>query len=123
LGRVVEKRLVITDGAFDYRHACQAAIGGAVFRQENGSWKLVAFQPNIISLGSFGYVPKGTLIQIGPDKHAALIRSGWAGQGYEGEYATIIADQWKSSGCIEPSCEREAREFCKERYGISGMGI
>ncbi len=89
---LTEKCLVVTDSAFDHCHACQADIGGAVFQQVNGSWKLVVFRPNIISLGSFGYVPKGELIQIGPDKRAALIRSGWAGQGYEGEYATIIAE-------------------------------
>ncbi len=89
---LAEKCLVVTDSAFNSCHACQADIGGAVFQRINGSWELIVFQPKIISLGSFGYVPKGELIQIGPDKHAALIRSGWAGQGYEGEYATIIAE-------------------------------
>lgn len=89
---LTEKCLVVTDSAFDYCHACQADIGSAVFQRINGSWELIVFQPTIISLGSFGYVPKGELIQIGPDKHGALIRSGWAGQGYEGEYATIIAE-------------------------------
>ncbi len=87
-----EKCLVITDSVFDNCHACKADIGGAVFRRANGTWQLAVFQPKIISLGSFGYVPKGELIQIGPDKHAALIRSGWAGQGYEGQYATIVAE-------------------------------
>ncbi len=87
-----EKCLVVTDGAFDNCHICQSEIDCAMFQVVNGSWELVVFQPNVISLGSFGYVPKGELIQIGPDKHAALIRSGWAGQGYEGEHATIIAE-------------------------------
>ena len=87
-----EKCLVVTDGSFDNCHACQADIDSAIFQLINGSWELVVFQPKVISLGSFGYVPKGELIQIGPDKHAALIKSGWAGQGYEGEYNTIIAE-------------------------------
>lgn len=89
---LAEKCLVVTDSAFNFCHACQADIGGAVFQRIDGSWKLAVFRPTIISLGSFGYVPKGELIQIGPNKHAALIRSGWAGHGYEGEYATIIAE-------------------------------
>ena len=87
-----EKCLVVTDGSFDNCHVCQADIDGAIFQLINGSWELVTFQPKVISLGSFGYAPKGRMIQIGPDKHAALIKSGWAGQGYEGEYSTIIAE-------------------------------
>lgn len=87
-----DKCIVITDGAYNTCHLCQADIGGAIFRIVNNSWRLSVFQRNIISLGSFGYVPKGELIRIGPNKYAVLLRSGWAGQGYEGESVTIIAE-------------------------------
>lgn len=88
----IEKCLVITDGAFDSSHVSQADIAGAVFYRIDSRWRLNVFQPHIISLGSFGYVPKGELIQIGPERYAVLLRSGWAGQGYQGEYATILAE-------------------------------
>ncbi len=87
-----EQCLVITNSAFDNSHVNQATIDGAIFRWRGDSWKLAAFQPNLISLGSFGYVPKGSLVHIGPDKHAALLRSKWEGQGYASEYATIITE-------------------------------
>ncbi len=87
-----DKCIVITDSAYNTCHACQADIGGAIFRIVNNSWRISVFQRNIISLGSFGYVPKGELIRIGPNKYAVLLRSGWAGQGYEGETVTIIAE-------------------------------
>lgn|GEM_PF-2524246 len=88
----VEKCLVITDSAFSDAHVSQADIGGAVLTRINGVWRVAVFQPHITSLGSFGHVPKGALIQIGPDKHAALMRGEWAGQGYEGEGCAIIAE-------------------------------
>ncbi len=87
-----EKCLVVTDKSFDNCHVCQAEIDSAIFQRMHDSWELTVFQPNVIALGSFGYVPKGELIQIGPDKHAALVKSSWNGQGYEGEYNTIIAE-------------------------------
>jgi hypothetical protein len=88
----VEKCLVITNSAFDYSHVSQADIGGAVLKRINGVWHIAIFQPYITSMGSFGYVPKGYLIQIGPGKYAALLRGEWAGQGYEGEGCAIIAE-------------------------------
>ncbi len=72
-----KKCLVVTDRAFDNCHVCQADIDSAIFQLINGSWELVVFQSKAISLGSFGHVPKGELIQIGPDKYAALIESDW----------------------------------------------
>ncbi len=86
-----EKCLVITDQAFDHAHITQAQIDGALFLRQNGVWRMELFRPRLAELGSFGYVPKGSLIYFGPDRRAALIHSYWQGQGSEEEHITIFA--------------------------------
>lgn len=88
----LEKCLVLVDGASDNCHACQAVISGAVFYRSEGAWQIAVSHPNLLERGSMGYVPKAELIQIGPGKYGALLRSGWTGQGYTGERVTIFAE-------------------------------
>jgi len=86
-----DKILVLTSGAFSNAHVAGATIDGAILVKSAGGWTMDTIRHDIVELGSFGYIPPGELVQIGPDKYGALLRSGWAGQGYESTRVTIIA--------------------------------
>jgi hypothetical protein len=95
-----EKCLVITDWSEGQCHICGVNIQGAVFERTGERWVLSIFNPQIVLLGSFGFVSKGELIRIGDDKHAIVFRSGYGNLGHFFDYVTFIAETENSLGVV-----------------------
>jgi hypothetical protein len=57
-------------------------LGGAIFRQKEGQWRLKALNRSIAAAGSWGRAPSNmSLFKIGPDLHAVTVRDGYMAQG------------------------------------------
>jgi len=87
-----QKCFVITTWSEGSCHICGVHIEGAVFERRPDGWVMREYNSNIALLGSFGYVSKGELLQIGDQKHAILLKSGYGNLGYSNSSATIIAE-------------------------------
>lgn len=64
-------------------HAPGATLGGAVVVKTEDGWQITSRQPAIESMGSYGSLPKPSLVSLGPkEKHTGfLIEPGFTGQG------------------------------------------
>jgi hypothetical protein len=88
----IDKRLVITNGAFDTCHVCPATMDGGVFSKIQDEWQLTVLRKNIINLGSLGYVAKGTPIRISDEKYGAMLISEYDMQGSQNVSIAIISE-------------------------------
>lgn len=50
-------------------HGCVATLGGIVVSEQKGTWKADIKNLHIADLGSWGQVPEGQLVLIGPDRY------------------------------------------------------
>jgi hypothetical protein len=88
----IQKCFMITDWSQGTCHICGVQIEGAVFERTPDGWVMREYNSNIALVGSFGYVSKGELLQIGDQKHAVLLKSGYSNQGFSRGTGTIIAE-------------------------------
>jgi hypothetical protein len=71
-------------------HACQPAIGMAVFTWQSSRWVLESANPVVGMYGSWGEPPDVTLFRVGPEKYGILLSKGDGGQGYSSSGGHLI---------------------------------
>lgn len=72
-------------------HGCGALISVAVFSQAAGKWKLETTEAALTTSGAWGKPGEFKLEQIGPERHALVVSSGFTGQGETTEAAFFYA--------------------------------
>lgn len=88
----IQKLLFITATApprFDC-HACAPLVGGGLFSKTNDGWQLDSETKYITTMGSYGSIPTGKLVPIGPDRQGIVFHQGYLAQGIQGEGVVII---------------------------------
>jgi hypothetical protein len=88
-----KKLLFVTSSAprnFDC-HGCAPLISVAVFSQESGKWKIETTEPALATSGAWGKPGEFKLAQIGPERYALVVRSGFTAQGDTSETAIFYA--------------------------------
>ena len=84
---------------FSTCHACDVALGAAIFVRRDGLWRLEGLHPAITRAGSNGRAPEATaLVQIGPDLLGVAMRPWYLAQGYTVEGFLLlgpVGDEWK----------------------------
>lgn len=67
---------------FESCHACQVVLGGVIFVQQGGQWRLKCLNPKITRAGSWGHASENmALATIGPDLHGVEVFESYMGQG------------------------------------------
>jgi hypothetical protein len=74
-------------------HACAPVLSVAVFSQDAGKWKLETAESALTASGSWGKAGEVKLEQIGPEKHAVVVKSGFTAQGETSETAFFYAQE------------------------------
>lgn len=74
-------------------HACAPVISVAVFSQDAGKWKLETAESALTASGAWGKVGQFKLVQIGPEKQALVVISGFTAQGETSETAFFYAQE------------------------------
>jgi hypothetical protein len=83
--------IIQTEHFFDSCHACTVVLGGAIFVENDGLWRLKVFNPAITAAGSWGRAPaEMELVKIGPDLHAVAVRDRYMAMGVYGENYFLI---------------------------------
>ena len=83
--------IIQTEHYFDSCHACTVVLGGAIFHQIDGLWHLKALNRSIEAVGNWGRAPTNmSLIKIGSDFHAVVVRDGYMAQGEYHENLFIV---------------------------------
>ena len=77
-----------TETSFDSCHACTVVLGGAIFHEIDGLWRLKTLNLAIGSAGCNGKAPANmSVVKVGPDLHAVVVRDGGIAQGmYQENY-------------------------------------
>jgi hypothetical protein len=71
-------------------HACQPAIGAAVFVAQEGNWALQSANPAIGFYGGWGDAPRVDLVWVGPGKRGFLLTNTDMGQGYASSRKVLL---------------------------------
>lgn len=97
-------------------HACQPAIGAAVFVAQEGNWALQSSNPAIGFYGGWGDSPRVDLVRAGPDKRGFMLSKEDIAQGYAWSTKVLllpfnrtvveawsIEDEQDNAGAIDPT--------------------
>lgn len=115
------KRFIILTGTAlpDYTCTqCPALIGGGLFSRRGKEWLLDSVETAVTQVGSWGRVPKGKLVEIGPDKRGVLFQDELKAQAYVGEHTVILTDV---GGVLREVLRVETHASNENGCGIEGF--
>ena len=100
-------------------HACAPVMGAATFSKVANDWQLENQTKLITRIGSFGQIPAGQLVKIGPDKYGVLFQLGDMHQGVSNECLILIAELRNAIKTILPATElgEDNGGFCGKETG------
>ncbi len=91
---VIERRMLLftlTPPQFEC-HACQPALGGALFSKVEGGWRLDSVNRHILTNGAYGGLPEPEVIKIGKERSAVLIEVGYTSTGTTVGGLSLVAE-------------------------------
>jgi hypothetical protein len=74
-------------------HACAPVISVAMFSQDAGKWKLETVESALTASGAWGKAGDFKLVQMGQEKYALVVISGYTAQGENSETAAFYAQE------------------------------
>jgi hypothetical protein len=132
---VVASSKPVNDELGEYNcHACQPAIGVAVFVKQGSKWSMESSNPSVGFYGGWGEVPGVEILEIGPEKHGILLSQEDLAQGYESTskfllvpFGTSVVEAWSiqdeadNSAAIDPddNSNRQAPYHVKAIFKFS----
>lgn len=96
-------------------HACQTAIGVAVFQAQEGNWALRSANAAVGFYSGWGQPPAVDFVHVGPEERGFLLSSNYMGQGYASSRTVLLipiarsveevwslVDEQDNAGAIDP---------------------
>ena len=96
------KLLALTSAATEACHACSALAGIALLTYRDGAWRVQLQNRAAKVMGSWGRVPAGRLLEIGPERYGVLIEHTDGNQGEFSTRPTLLGQTETGLGSLLP---------------------
>lgn len=91
---IIERRMLLftlTPPEFEC-HACQPALGGALFSKVEGGWRLDSVNRHILTNGAYGGLPDPKVIKLGKERMGIALEVGFTSTGETSGGLDLIAE-------------------------------